>query len=62
MSIQRIIQNRRVWLRYYEKYKVTEIPVMMNERQEGVSSISLRNGIYYMIKVSFAILIARMKK
>lgn len=45
-----------------EKYKVTEIPVMMNERQEGVSSISLRNGIYYMIKVSFAILIARMKK
>lgn len=45
-----------------EKYKVTEIPVVMNEREEGVSSISLRNSIYYMIKVSFAILIARMKK
>lgn len=45
-----------------EKYKVTEIPVVMNEREEGVSSISLKNSIYYMIKVSFAILIARMKK
>lgn len=45
-----------------EKYKVTEIPVIMNEREEGVSSISLKNSVYYMIKVSFAILIARMKK
>ena len=45
-----------------EKYKVTEIPVVMNERGEGVSSISLKNSVYYMIKVSFAILIARMKK
>jgi len=34
----------------------------MNEREEGVSSISLKNSVYYMIKVSFAILIARMKK
>lgn len=45
-----------------EKYKVTEIPVIMNEREEGVSSISLKNSVYYMIKVSFAILVARMKK
>lgn len=45
-----------------EKYNVTEIPVVMNEREEGVSSISLKNSVYYMIKVSFAILIARMKK
>ena len=45
-----------------ERYKVTEIPVIMNERGEGVSSISLKNSVYYMIKVSFAILIARMKK
>ena len=45
-----------------EKYKVTEIPVVMNAREEGVSSISLKNSVYYMIKVSFAILIARMKK
>lgn len=45
-----------------EKHKVTEMPVVMNEREEGVSSISLRKSVYYMIKVSFAILIARMKK
>ena len=45
-----------------EKYKVTEIPVVMNVREEGVSSISLKNSVYYIIKVSFAILIARMKK
>lgn len=45
-----------------KKYKVIEIPVLMNERENGVSSISLKNGFYYMIKVTFAILIARMKK
>ena len=45
-----------------EKHKVTEIPVEMNEREEGISSISLRNSVYYMIKVSFAVVIARMKK
>lgn len=45
-----------------EKYNVTEIPVEMMHREEGVSSISLRKSLYYMIKVSCAILIARMKK
>ena len=45
-----------------EKHKVTEIPVVMNEREEGISSISLRNSVYYMIKLSFAVVIARMKK
>lgn len=45
-----------------EKYKVQEMPVVMNERQEGASSISLSKSVYYMIKVSVAILIARMKK
>ncbi len=43
-------------------YKVEEIPVVMNEREEGVSSISMINGVYYMIKVSIAILIARFNK
>ena len=45
-----------------EHYRVTEIPVAMNEREEGVSSISLGKSVYYMIKVSCAILIARMKR
>jgi Glycosyltransferases involved in cell wall biogenesis len=43
-------------------YKVEEIPVIMNEREGGVSSISMLNGVYYMIKVSIAILIARLSK
>lgn len=43
-----------------QKYKVKEIPVIMRERVEGESSISFRKSIYYMIKVSFAILIARL--
>ena len=45
-----------------EKHQVTEMPVIMNEREEGNSSISLRNGAYYMVKVSFAMVIARMKR
>ncbi len=43
-----------------QKYRVKEIPVVMKERMEGESSISFRKSIYYMIKVSFAILIARL--
>lgn len=45
-----------------EHYQVTEIPVFMNEREQGVSSISLGKSVYYMVKVSCAILIARMKR
>ena len=45
-----------------EGHRVTEMPVIMNERVEGSSSISLRNGVYYMVKVSFAMVIARMKR
>lgn len=43
-----------------QKYKVKEIPVIMRERMEGESSISFRKSIYYMIKVSVAIIIARL--
>jgi hypothetical protein len=38
--------------------KVSETAVIMNERQEGVSSISPLKAVYYMIKVSIAIVIA----
>jgi len=37
--------------------KVEEIPVVMRRRAGGISSISMQNSIYYMIKVSLAILI-----
>jgi len=40
-----------------KKKKVAEIPVVMRERAGGVSSISLKKSIYYMIKVTLAIVI-----
>lgn len=36
--------------------KVEEIPVVMKERSGGVSSISLKKSVYYMIKVPLAII------
>ncbi|NCB92996.1 MAG: glycosyltransferase family 2 protein [Clostridia bacterium] len=42
--------------------KVREIPVIMKERSGGVSSISPQKSVYYMIKVSLAILIERIRK
>lgn len=42
--------------------KVEEIPVKMNAREEGVSSISPSKSIYYMVKVSIAVLIAAIRK
>lgn len=44
------------------KKKVREIPVIMKERQGGVSSISPKKSIYYMIKVTLAILIEKIRK
>ena len=44
------------------KKKVLELPVIMRERSGGVSSISMKKSVYYMIKVSLAILIERIRK
>lgn len=44
-----------------KKCKVVEIPVIMRERSAGVSSISMKKSIYYMIKVSLAIFIERLR-
>ena len=41
-------------------YKVSEIPVEMNERVNGKSSIRFFDSIYYMIKVNLAIIITSM--
>lgn len=44
------------------KRKVLEVPVVMKAREEGVSSISsMKNSVYYMIKVTLAILIERIR-
>ena len=42
--------------------KVEEIPVVMQERQGGISSISPLKSVYYMIKVTLAILIEMIRK
>lgn len=42
-----------------KKASIEEVPVVMKARQEGVSSINLVKSIYYMMKVSFAIIILR---
>lgn len=43
------------------KFKVGEIPVRMHERQGGVSSIRYFKTIYYMVKVSLAIVVDRLR-
>lgn len=40
-------------------YKVKEVPVVMSERLGGVSSINLKKSVYYMVKVSLALIIHR---
>ncbi len=40
--------------------KIVEVPVVMKNRQGGLSSISPIKSIYYMIKVSLAIIIQKM--
>lgn len=42
-------------------YRVKEVPVVMRERQGGISSINPAKSVYYMIKVSAAILIERLR-
>lgn len=44
------------------KFRVKEVPVVMNERVGGVSSIHSIKAIYYMIKVSLAIIIDTLRK
>ncbi len=42
-------------------YQVKEIPVIMRERTGGVSSISMKKSVYYMVKVSLAILFEKIR-
>jgi len=39
--------------------KIKEVPVIMRERETGTSSINMVKSVYYMIKVTLAILICR---
>lgn len=40
--------------------RVQEVPVQMRAREGGVSSITFKKSVYYMIKVTLAILLCRM--
>ena len=40
--------------------RIKEVPVKMHAREGGTSSITLKKSVYYMIKVSLAILICRL--
>lgn len=43
-----------------EGMRIREIPVIMKEREGGISSISPAKSIYYMVKVSIAVVLCRM--
>jgi hypothetical protein len=42
--------------------RFVEVPVEMNYRHEGKSSISAKAGVYYMLKVTLAVLVAVIKR
>ena len=45
-----------------KKKQVKEIPVIMRERQGGSSSIHSAKSVYYMVKVTLAILVERLRR
>jgi len=45
-----------------KKFKLVEVPVVMNERKEGTSSIRALKIVYYIFKVTLAIIIDIFKK
>ncbi|GIO33658.1 putative glycosyl transferase [Paenibacillus albilobatus] len=49
-------------LLYNRELSFTEIPVVMNERQGGVSSISALKSVYYMSKVILSVLLMKTMK
>ena len=55
-EVEALITLHRNGLRF------VEVPVQMNYRREGKSSISAKVGIYYMLKVTLAVLVAMIKR
>lgn len=45
-----------------KKYRVSEVPVEMNEREGGVSSIRSWKGAYYMINVLLSLIIIKLRR
>jgi hypothetical protein len=42
--------------------RIKEVPVIMKEREHGISSISTGNSIYYMLKVTLAMFFTAIRK
>ena len=49
-------------LLHKKRFRIAEVPVLMEKRLIGTSSITLIRGLYYMIKVLLAITIDMIKK
>ncbi|RDI74293.1 Glycosyl transferase family 2 [Gaiella occulta] len=47
---------------FKHRLRLTEVPVQMREREHGQSSITVVRSIYYMVKVTLALLMAMMRK
>ena len=47
---------------YRRSFRIVEVPVLMRERQVGVSSIRFFKPVYYMMKVTMSIWISRIKR
>ena len=47
---------------YKAGLRAAEIPVIMRERQGGVTSIRPQNALYYMVKVALAIFVDAFRK
>ena len=52
-SVVDVLKNKKI---------VKEMPVVMRERQGGTSSIGSLKSIYYMIKVTLAILVESLRR
>lgn len=47
---------------FKHRLRLTEVPVQMREREHGRSSITVVRSIYYMVKVTLALLMAMLRK
>jgi glycosyltransferase involved in cell wall biosynthesis len=51
-----------VMMLHQHRLKMKEIPVQMNLREEGVSSISTTKSVYYMVKVLLALFVGLLRR
>lgn len=47
---------------YHREFRIKEVPISISERKKGVSSITISNSIYYMLKVLLSLAIHVFRK